>query len=401
MLRGDTGCDVAVVGAGYTGLSTALHLAEKGVSVAVLEAEDIGSGCSGRNAGLVNAGLWLPLSQILKRLGPERGEVLIQALGAAPSLVFELIDRHRIECEALCAGTLHCAHSAAGLRELEGRAEEWLERQAPVELLDREAAAAKLGTGIYHGALLDRRAGTIQPLAYARGLGHAAVKSGARIFRKSPVIELERRGAAWRVVTPAGVLNADRVAITVGAYGQGPSPLTANRIVALYYFQLATEALGDAEAARVLPERQGAWDTNPVLSSFRVDAAKRLVIGSVGRLDRFGDRVHRNWARRNLARLYPFLAGKPLTHAWFGRIGITSDHLPRLAEPAPGVVTVYGYNGRGIGPGTVFGREIAEFLAGGRRDALSLPFVEKRSEPFAAGRSAAIEFGARLYHLVA
>jgi glycine/D-amino acid oxidase-like deaminating enzyme len=173
-----------------------------------------------------------------------------------------------------------------------------------------------------------------------------------------------------------------------------------NRSVALYYFQLATEALSDLDAARVLPERQGAWDTNPVLSSFRVDASKRLVIGSVGRLDRFGDRVHPSWARRNLARVYPFLAGQPLTHAWFGRIGITSDRLPRLAEPAPGMVTIYGYNGRGIGPGTVFGREIAEFLAGGTRNALSLPWVEKRSEPFATARSTAIEIGARLYHLI-
>lgn len=400
-MRGDMKADVAVIGAGYSGLSTALHLAGRGLSAAVLEAGDIGSGCSGRNAGLVNAGLWLPLPQILKLLGQLRGESLIQALGEAPSLVFDLIDRHRIACEALPTGTLHCAHSKKGFCELENRAEEWLKRKAPVELLDREKAAVKLGTDVYHGALLDRRAGTVQPLAYARGLGDAALKAGARIFRHSPVIGLKRGARAWQATTPGGVVTADKVAITVGAYGQGPAPWTVNRTVALYYFQFATETLSDAEAARVLPERHGAWDTNPVLSSFRKDAANRLIIGSIGRLDRFGDAVHRSWARRNLARLYPFLADKALTHAWFGRIAITSDHLPRLAEPAPGVVTIYGYNGRGIGPGTVFGREIAEFLASGKREALSLPVVTKRSERFAAGRSAAIEIGARLYHLVA
>jgi glycine/D-amino acid oxidase-like deaminating enzyme len=172
---GDSSVDVAVIGAGYTGLSTALHAREHGLSVIVLEAADVGFGGAGRNVGLVNAGLWLQPNDVLEALGKSYGERLITELGAAPQLVFELIERNAIACEANRNGTLHCAVGRKGVRELEQRFAQWRERGAPVELLMREQTAVEVGSNAFMASLLDRRAGTIQPLAYARGLANTAM----------------------------------------------------------------------------------------------------------------------------------------------------------------------------------------------------------------------------------
>src|SRR5262245_42404977 len=199
--------DVVVVGAGYTGLSAALHLAEAGSQVVVLEADEIGFGGSGRNVGLVNAGLWMPPDNVVRTLGADRGERLIALLGDAPSLVFDLIARHGIDCEGTRTGTLHCAIGQRGLKQIEGRAAQWQRRGAAVELLDRAETESKTGSATFDGALLDRRAGTIQPLAYARGLARAAAAAGARLFSGSPVVSTARHDGRWSVRTSAGAVS--------------------------------------------------------------------------------------------------------------------------------------------------------------------------------------------------
>lgn len=176
--------DVAVVGAGFTGSSAALHLAEAGACVAVLEAFDIGFGGSGRNVGLVNAGMWVRPSVLLRELGADYGRRLLALLGDAPSVVFNLVERHGIQCEAVQNGTLHCAVGTRGLAEVSERAREWQELGAPVELLDAQQTRELTGTGADEASLPDRRAGTIQPLAYARGLAAAAIRAGARCWAR-------------------------------------------------------------------------------------------------------------------------------------------------------------------------------------------------------------------------
>ena len=182
----DVDCDVAIVGAGFTGLSAALHAAEGGATVAVLDSAEIGFGGSGRNVGLVNAGMWVMPDELPKTLGDTYGQRLLALLGDAPRLVFELVDRHKIACEIEPVGTLHCAVNRGGLAEIEERDRQWRARGAPVRLLGKAEAAAKIGTNAYAGALLDERAGTIQPLAYARGLAGAAIAAGACVFSSSP-----------------------------------------------------------------------------------------------------------------------------------------------------------------------------------------------------------------------
>ena len=242
--------DVVVVGAGYTGLSAALHLAEAGVDVIVLEAAEIGFGGSGRNVGLVNAGLWLPPTDVIRTLGTTYGERLVTLLSDAPSLVFDLIERHGIDCEATRTGTLHCAVGRRGLRQLEARAAQWQALGAPVRLLDRAEAEAKTGSGAFEGALLDRRAGTIQPLAYARGLAKAAAGAGARLFVQSPVVSAARHDGRWTARTPEGAVSTEWIVVATNAYTQGPWPEINAELVRLPLLQLRHTAALRQSAAR-------------------------------------------------------------------------------------------------------------------------------------------------------
>ena len=400
-LEGDLRADVAVVGAGYTGLSAALRLAERGCRVAVLEGAAVGFGGSGRNVGLVNAGLWLPPDDVVARLGEEYGGRLLGLLGDAPRLVFDLVDRHGIECEAERAGTLHCAAGAKGLREVERRAAQWAARGAPVRLLGAAETAARVGSGAYAGSLFDARAGTVQPLAYARGLARAALAAGARVFIASPVVGCERAagGGAWRVAAPGGSVTADWVVVATNAYTSAPWPEVRGELVRLPYFNFATAPLGHNARASVLPGREGAWDTRTVLSSFRMDRAGRLVVGSVGSLAARGAGVHGAWARRVLRRLFPQAGDAPFEAGWYGHIGMTADDVPRFHRLAPNVVGFSGYNGRGIAPGTAFGRVLADHVLGALREAdLPLPATDPRPAPFRRAREAAYEAGARLAH---
>jgi glycine/D-amino acid oxidase-like deaminating enzyme len=391
--------DVVVVGAGYTGLSAALHLAESGGDVVVLEADAIGFGGSGRNVGLVNAGLWMPPDDVVRMLGAEHGERLIALLGDAPSLVFDLIARHGIDCEATRTGTLHCAVGRRGLKQIEGRAAQWQTRGAPVRLLDRAETESKTGSATFEGALLDLRAGTIQPLAYARGLARAAAAAGARLFVESPVVAAEHKDGRWIARTPGGSVEAEWLIVATNAYTRSLWSEIGAELVRLPYFNVATPPLSDNLRRAILPERQGAWDTRQVLSSFRLDAAGRLIFGSFGALDSAGAAIHRAYAKRALARLFPALGDVAFESEWYGLIDMTDDSVPRLHAFGPKMIGFCGYNGRGIAPGTAFGRVLADYI-GGRIDerALPLPFTAPRPHHLRRVKEGFYGFGARLAH---
>jgi glycine/D-amino acid oxidase-like deaminating enzyme len=400
-LSGERRVDVAVVGAGFTGLSAALHLARAGVSVAVLEGVEIGFGGSGRNVGLVNAGLWIMPDEVPEILGREHGERLLAILGDAPSVVFDLIREHGIDCEAERAGTLHCAPDRKGLEDLGERERQWQARGAPVRLLSREETAARVGTGAYLGSLLDERAGTIQPLSYVRGLARAAIQAGAQIYTASPVLSTERDGECWRVRAAGGSVRADWIIVATNAYTTAPWPQVRAELVHLPYFNFAMPPLSESALARILPGREGIWDTKEILSSLRRDRQGRLVFGSVGALRGTGAAVHGAWAKRSLRKLFPFLGAIEFESAWYGKIGMTVDATPRYHRFDRNVVGFSGYNGRGIAPGTVFGRYLARLVSGeiGEQD-LPLPVTDPQAQGFRPLRETFYEAGAQLAHFV-
>lgn len=385
-MEGDSETDVAIVGGGFTGLSTALHAAERGLDCHVLEARKIGHGGSGRNVGLLNPGVWLPPWDVRARLGEERGAVLTKVLGDGPSYVMSLIERHQIRCELTRSGTIHAAHSPRGLRDLERRAEEWQRLGAPVELLSREAAAEKIGSDAYLGGLLDRRAGTINPMGYVRGLARAALGAGARVSTGVTARALRRDGERWIVETDRGRVSARAVVLGTNAYTDDLWPGLNKTLTIIHYFQVATVPLGD-RARGVLPERQGLWDTAPFMLAARRDAFDRLIVGSMGRVFGGEKGLSRRWAARSIQRVFPALGTVEFEKAWFGRIAMTPDHLPRIHRLADGLYTPIGYNGRGISPGTVFGRAMAELLTGGKEEDLPLPVSEPTKDRLAPIKS--------------
>ena len=238
-LQGPIEVDLVVIGGGYTGLSAALRAAEEGRSVAVLEARSIGHGGSGRNVGLCNAGLWLPPEEITKRLGATIGNRLNLILGDAPETVFGLIDRYKIDCKPVRNGTLHCAHSAKGFRDLQDRVRQQKALGAPVELLNAEQARERVGSERVQGALHDRRAGTIQPMAYAKGLARTAVFSGARVFENSPALSIGWETTHWEVATPVGRVKASALVQATNAYVHRDSWVKPQKVVPVYFFQAA------------------------------------------------------------------------------------------------------------------------------------------------------------------
>ena len=371
--------DVAIVGGGFTGLSTALHCAEAGLSACVIEANHIGFGGSGRNVGLVNAGIWLPPNEVRQKLGTTYGPRFLQRFGNGPETVFNLIEKHQIQCEATRNGTIHAAHAPSGFRDLEARWKEWNALGEPVDLLGRDEIAGKIGTDVFHGGLVDHRAGTINPMAYCRGLARAARGAGATISTGVKVTGLARNGAGWTVKTDKGDLEAKAVVLGTNAYTDELWPGLNKTYTMIHYFQLATEPLGE-NGAHILPERQGLWDTAPIMFSLRRDRSDRLIIGSMGKVigTKSGGLSHR-WARRQIARLFPGLGEMRFEEAWHGKIAMTPDHLPRVHVLDEGLYTPIGYNGRGITTGTIFGQGMAGLLTGMDPAELPLPLTDVAS----------------------
>lgn len=378
-LDGDQKAEIAIVGGGFTGLSTALHASLLGQDCIVLERNKIGFGGSGRNVGLVNAGLWLPPRQVDNLLGKEVAGKLISALGNAPEYVFSLIDRYKIQCEPHRTGTIHAAHSPKGFRDLEKRAEDWARLGAPVDLLSKEEAAEKIGSDNFYGGLLDHRAGTINPMGYVRGLAKAAKDAGARIKTDAYVKKIQQKNGIWELITPKGTVRAKKVVIGTNGYTDELWPQLKNTITIIHYFQLATKPLGK-DASYILKEGQGLWDTGPIMFSIRRDDFGRIIVGSMGSVIGGLNGLSHRWAQKRLANLFPKIGSVEFEESWHGNIAMTPDHLPRIHKLAENLYTPIGYNGRGITPGTIFGKALAELLSGANSDdCLPMPLSEPKT----------------------
>jgi len=390
--------DLVIIGAGFTGCSAALEAARRGASVVVLEAETIAHGGSGRNVGLVNAGLWLPPDQVIAQMGEAPGRRLIEALGAGPATVWDRIRTHGIDCEATPAGTLHLAHSPAGLRDLEERFRQGNRFGAPLQLLDAAETRARTGSEAFCGALLDPRAGTVQPRAYCTGLARAAIGLGARIHEKSPVTRIAHGAGGWTVTANGHSITAPALLLATNAYQQQIAGACDPHYVTVSYCQFATAPMPERLRAKILPAGEGCWDTAMVMSSIRTDRAGRMIIGGMGNSEGPGAAIHAGWARRKLRALYPELGDLPFEHEWRGRIAMTRDHIPKVVEFGPRAYALFGYSGRGICPGTVMGTAAAEALLENRPAALPLAPRESYAESFRAPLGAWYEFGATLTH---
>ncbi len=382
-LEESASADVCIVGGGYAGLSTALHLAERGIRALVLEAYEPGWGASGRNGGQVIPGLKYDPDEIIDMFGAERGQRLIEFAGGTADVVFDLIEKHRMDVPRNRSGWIQGAHTAAAVDLVKSRAAQWSRLGASVQVLDKPDVDHLLGTRKYLGGWLDRRGGAIQPLSYARGLAKAALAAGARIHGDTPATRLVRTGARWSVETSRGTtVTADRVVICTNGYTSELSPQLRQTAIAINSYQVATEPLGDNLRSAVLPEGQVLSDTRKLLLYFRLDHTGRLVMGGRGPFRE--PKGESDWAHlvRVIGKVFPALADVPIAFRWCGRIAVTRDHLPHLHEPAPGLLIDMGCQGRGIGLQTAMGKAMAEYIATSNAAALPFPFTPIEPIPF-------------------
>jgi glycine/D-amino acid oxidase-like deaminating enzyme len=375
--------DVVIVGGGYTGLSAALHLVEGGTSVALLDAGEPGEAASGLNGGQVNPGLKQDPDEILAIYGRESGERVVQFAGATADVVFGLIEKHRIACDATRVGWIQPAHSKGALETLKRRVEQWQRRGAPLELLDRATTSELLGTDRYPGASLDRRAGGIQPLSYARGLLRAALAKGASIFGRTKAAAIERRNGSFRVTTERGPsLEASRVLLATNGYTDEIWPRLRETIIAANSFQTATSPLPEDLSRTILPRGHVASDTRKLLRYFRRDATGRFLMGGRGPFGEPRGPADFRHLVRMVEDLFPALRGVSYEFHWSGRVALTRDYLPHLHEPVPGLLAFLGCNGRGVGLGTAMGMAIACHWLHPDRSPLPFPRTAIRPIPF-------------------
>ena len=381
---GDKHVSVAVVGGGFTGLSAALHLAQAGVDVAVLEANEPGWGASGRNGGQVNPGLKYEPDEIERDFGPELGARMVAFSGNAPNTVFDLVRQHQITCEGRQSGTLRAAYTAKHAAPLRPAAEQWQRRGAPVELLEQDAVRTATGSDRYLCAMLDRRGGSVNPLGYARGLAEAAANAGATIHGSSPAQRIQRHGTKWSVQTPGGFVSADTLILATNAYTDALWPGLRRSIVPVFSGIIASEPLSDELAARIMPERSVLYENGAITVYYRLDASNRLLMGGRSPMRDLDDPAQFAWMVRYTTKLWPDLADVKWTHCWNGQLAVTTDHYPHFHEPAEGVLVSLGYNGRGVAMATAMGGELARRALGTPVPELNMPVTSIKEIPFHA-----------------
>jgi gamma-glutamylputrescine oxidase len=353
--------DLAVVGGGCTGLSAALHAAERGLGVAVLEGGKVGWGASGRNGGQIIPGLRKGAVELTRAYGAERARALFDLALEATTLVGALIARHDIACDLRLNGHLLAAVKDGDLRRMEteidclSRVMDYNE----VYLLSAAETRAQVASN-YRGGLLDRLGGHMHPLKYTLGLARAARAAGATIYEHSPAVDLEK-GAINRLVTPAGVVRARLVLLAGDALLGGLEPDAERRIMPIANYVVATAPMPNAAA--LIPGDVAVSDSRFVVNYFRRTPDGRVLFGGGERYTRDPPRDIAGFVRPHLEGVFPQLAGVAIDHAWGGLVSITRTRLPHLGRRGE-IYVAHGYSGMGVVLSTLGGKLAVEAMLG-------------------------------------
>jgi len=360
-LEGDTRADVCVVGGGYGGLSAALHLAERGLDVALVEANRVGWGASGRNGGQLGIGPRAEMGKYERAVGRDDARKVWDIAIAANRLVKELIARHEIDCDLTpgyleaCWKASHCAEAMAYPDHV---AHHYGHQDArPVS---RAEMAEMLGTARYHGGYVDMAGAHLHPLRYALGLGRAAAEAGVRFFERSKVTRI----GAGQVTTGGGSVTADHVIVACNGYLDGLAPRVARRTMPLNNFIAATEPLGEERARAIIRDNPCVSDTKFVLNYYRFTPDHRLLWGGG---ESYGKRFPRDIAglvRAKMLEVFPQLADVAFSHVWGGTLAITGTRFPAFQRLDDQTLAISGWSGSGIHMATMGGRIAAEAVAG-------------------------------------
>ncbi|WP_425329924.1 NAD(P)/FAD-dependent oxidoreductase [Terrirubrum flagellatum] len=377
-LDGSRRADVAIIGGGIVGLATALHLAEAGVEVVVLEAQEPGWGASGANGGQLNPGLKYDPDTIEQTYGADLGRRMIAFAYDTPNRALALIKRLGIDCDARQNGTLRAAYSERAATGVEETARQCIARGMPVAIFDERKVAAATGTDRYVAAMFDARGGDVNPLSYVRGLARAAIAAGANVYGQTPARSIKRAANGWIIETDRGGVQAEKILIATNGFTDDLWSGLKQTIVPVFSAIAASEPLPAAMAKRILPSRSNVYESGRITVYYRVDAQGRLLIGGRGPMRPISKPGEIGYLLAYAQRLWPDLREIRWSHGWNSRLAMTQDHWPHLHEPDDDALIYLGCNGRGVALGTAIAEQLAARLIKGASAQLDLPVVTQK-----------------------
>lgn len=383
-LEGEVEADIVVVGAGYSGLSSALHLAEHGFKVVVVEGAAVGWGASGRNGGQVVNGLNASLETITRRYGETTASFVSGLIQEGAGIIYDWVERYQIQCD-LRRGNIYAAYTPKHMEELRAKQALWRRHgMDDHELLDKQAIRQHIGSAVYEGGMIDHSGGHMHPLNLALGEAAALESLGGRIFEHSPVTGVTQNASGATVRTEKGKVTARAALICGNAYLGNVVPELTARVMPVSTQMMATEPLGEERAKALLPTGMCVEDVRYILDYFRLSADHRLIFGGgvvYGGTDP-ADVVAK--LRPNLDKVFPQLQDVKIDYAWSGNFALSFSRVPQLGRLGDKVYFAHGYSGHGVTGSHLFGRILSEAVRGdmARFDTFaSLPWI-----PFPGGR---------------
>jgi gamma-glutamylputrescine oxidase len=363
-LHGEIEADVCVIGGGYTGLSAALHLAERGYSVALLEANKVGWGASGRNGGHVGTGQRLDQHTLEAKVGMERARALWDISLEAVDTVKALIAKHNIDCN-LKHGNIHVSHRPGDADEYRQEVEHLRDHYnfQHLRFIDQEETRHLVGSNNYHCGTYNSLACHLHPLNYALGLAQAAVNAGVKIYENSRVIEYSK-AANPIVKTRQGQVKCQYIILGCNGYLGKLEPRMAGKIMPINNFVLATEPLSDEQCRELIREDTSVSDALFVINYWKLSGDNRLLFGGGENYTSRFPKDLKSFVRKYMLRVYPQLAKTNVDYAWGGTLAITLNRMPHFGRLENNVFYAQGYSGHGVPTATMAGKLLAEVVAG-------------------------------------
>lgn len=365
-LEGDQTCDIVIIGGGFTGLSSALHLAERGYDVILLEAHRVGWGASGRNGGQVGSGQRREQDELEQMVGRDDAHKLWDIAEESKDVVKALIAKHNIQCDWK-PGILHADHRARFVKHSHAYAEKLQAEYGyeDIRFVDRDEMRAMLGTEFYHGGSLDTGAGHLHPLNFALGLADAARNAGARIFEGAVVTSYENQAGKVTVKTKdGGVVSANKLILGCNGYLDALDDRVAKRVMPINNFVIATEPLGDDLARELIRDDVAVADSKFVINYYRLSADKRMLFGGGETYGYNFPRDIKAFVSPHMLEVYPQLKDVKIDYGWGGTLAITMNRMPFFEKIEDNVFTASGYSGHGVAMATLAGQIMADAVSG-------------------------------------
>lgn len=378
-LKGNIETDLVIVGAGFTGLSTALHSIDSIKDIVIIDQMQPGWGCSGRNGGQINP-QWKPPLSTLQQLFPgDTFNAFIDTVNQSAQLVFDMIERYQISCEVCRNGSVISGRGRKAIQYLIEWSHFWQDYGVEVELLDAKETALLIGTSSYDLCMLDPRGGSLQPLSYSRGLARACQQHGIKIFGDTKANNIASEGGGWLISTYHGRIKCKRLVLATNGYTDGLWPGLARTIIPVISMLTATRSLPAELVDRIIPGRQPVAEYAGVPAYYRIDESNRLVFGWRGTVYGGMGSLDTAHLKSRAIRLFPQIASVEWEFDWAGYVGITSHQRPLLLELGDNAFAGLGYNGRGITMATMMGRQLALALT---HQPTGIPIGQLETVPF-------------------